>query len=57
MYQCEKENTYINSRRTNFSNYNKNVITLRNKREEKNNKVQLNDSLLLAKQKANGRKK
>ena len=52
----EKENSYINSRRSNFSNYNKNVVTLRNKREEKN-KVQLNDSLLLTKQKANGRKK
>ena len=51
-----KENNYINSRRSNFNNYNKNIIALKNKREDKN-KVQLNDSLLLTKEKkANGRK-
>ena len=51
-----KENNYINSRISNFNNYNKNIIALKNKREDKN-KVQLNDSLLLTKEKkANGRK-
>ena len=40
-----KENNFINSRRSNFNNYNKNIMAWKNKREEKY-KVQLNNYLL-----------